>query len=96
MGEAHGIKETKEALHGILALSVVLAGVLKDGAQLSDLSKLFDKMQNDEELKTKLEAAWKDVVLVQQEASDIDLSEGVELLMEAVPYVPKLIEAMKK
>lgn len=91
-----GIKETKEALIGLNELAIVLAELLKDGAQLSDVSALTMKLVSDENFRQKLDAAREGISLVDDEVKDISVMEAIELAKAQFDYVPKLIEAISK
>jgi hypothetical protein len=91
------IKETKEALVGLNEVSLLLAKHLKDGLQLSqDISAVVGELLANPELKDKLAEAAKGIQQVPAELSNLSMSEGVQLVMVQVDYLPKLIEAFKK
>lgn len=94
--EQVGIKETKEAMIGLLKLSAVMAEVLKDGAQLTDAVALFAKFQGDEKFKAALMAAQENVAAVPAELKDLSIMEGVELIQAAFPEIMEILKAMKK
>lgn len=94
--EAYGIKETKELLIGVNELSIVLVGLLKDGAQVSDAAALIEKMKSDPEFMAKLQAAYDKINEVPAEIKDLNLAEGLELVIEQAKFVPKILEAAKK
>jgi hypothetical protein len=96
MEEKVGIKETKEAIVGILELSLILAEVLKDGAQLSDITKFFTILREHPEFKAKLEAAVQGASLIPAECKDIHLKEGIELTGEVLSFIPRLVETLLK
>lgn len=96
MSEAKGIKETKEALVGALAIVKVAAEVLKDGAQLSDLVDGFSKLNSDPEKKALIEQALAGIQELPAEIKDIDLKEGAELAGVLIKELPALIDAFKK
>ena len=91
-----GIKETKEVLVGVNELSVLICALAKDGLQVTDALSLFNAIQSNVELQNKLVAAFQGAGAVPEEVKDIDLNEGVELLLLQVSYVPKILEALKK
>lgn len=91
----HGIKETKEALVGVLEVAVLLTKALKDGIQISDVGVIIDALRHDEEFKAKMAAAVKDISLVKTEMADCSAVEAIELAVAGVAYVPKIIGAMK-
>lgn len=90
-----GIKETKESLVGMLALTQVLAKHFKDGVQTKDFLAIYSDIINDEELKQKLQDAFEGYKLIDDELKSITLSEGVELLVAVVPEIEKLIEELR-
>lgn len=94
--EKKGIKELKDLLLGILVITKVGANVLKDGAQLQDLVDGFSQLNGDPEKKKAIEDALAGIQEVPAEAKDIDLAEGVELLILIAEELPELIEAFKK
>lgn len=91
-----GIKETKELLVALLAITKVSAEVLKDGAQLSDLIDGFSKLNGDPVKKKAIEDALAGIQEVPAEIKDIDLGEGVDLVVLLAKELPGLIEAFKK
>lgn len=94
--QQHGIKETKEAVVGLLTIASLLATHFKKGVKLENAMALFAQLQTDEELKAKIEAAMKDVDKVGSETKELSAKEILEILIEALPEVEKLIEAVKK
>ena len=94
--EQKGIVQTKEALVGLMEISVILAEILKDGAQTSDLITFWQKFQEDVEIKKKLLNAFVDISNVPTEVSDLDVAEVVELVSAMLPYVSKLVLALRK
>ena len=91
-----GIVQTKEALIGIMEISVILAEILKDGAQTSDLITFWQKFQEDVVVKKRLMMAFSDIANVPQEVSDLDVAEVIELVSAMLPYVTKLVTALRK
>ena len=92
-----GIKETKELVIGANELAVLLVERLKDGFQVGeDVSAVIAKLSGDADFKAKMEAAYQGVGQVGAEAKDLDLAEGLELIMVQATYVPKIVAAAKK
>lgn len=91
-----GVVETKELLVGVNELAVELIKHFKDGVQLTDAIAILEAMKSNEDLKAKIEAAYKNIQAVSEEIKDLTLPEGIELIMVQASYVPKLIEAAKK
>lgn len=89
------MKETKEALVGILALAKVIAELAKDGVQVQDAITLFAKLQ-EPELKAKVDAAIVDVQKVQDEVKVASASDYFDLVMIALPELKGLVEVLQK
>lgn len=96
MEEKFGIKETKEAICGILELSLAIAGVLRDGAQVTDLGTLLALFRESSEFKAKLEAAVQGSAKVPAEVSDLHLKEGLELTTEVIAFIPRFVDVFLK
>lgn len=96
MGEVIGIKETKEAIDGFMQMSMVMALILKDGAQLSDIGQVFEKITSDAILRQKMQAALEGIGKVPGEITDISVAEGMELAMQVMAYIPQLIAILGK
>lgn len=93
---SQGIKETKEALKGILILAALLADRFKDGVQTEDAAAIFTKLQLDEEFKKCLVEAYNGAELVPSEVKDIDIAEALDLVKVCIDYVPAIVAALKK
>lgn len=91
-----GIKETKEALIGLNEAGVLMCERFRDGVQGEDFEAFWERMNNDEEFKGKMKAAYENAKAIPAEIKDIDWMEGGELAMVQVSYVPKYIAAFKK
>lgn len=96
MSEQKGIKETKEALEGMI--TIVCAGLrqLKNGFQIADLIEAFKEIEADPVKKAQVDEALKGVQECPSEISDLSWMEGAELGMAAVKRVPDMIDALKK
>lgn len=93
--EKVGIKETKEALVGVLELVLFLSKQLKDGVQYGDFEVLFQKLSNDDVFYSKLKDAYVGFIAVPDEIKDLDLSEIVELGGVVTARIPELMEMLK-
>lgn len=93
---SQGIKETKEALIAVNEIGMKIAGLVKDGAQVSDAIALVALVSSDSDLQSKLLAAFQGAAAIPAEIKDVDVNEGVELVVLQASYVPKFIEALKK
>lgn len=89
------VKETKEALVGVLKLAQLLAASFKDGVQASDFTVVAAKIMADEALKAALMEAYNGADKIPSEVGNMQLGEGVELLQAAIPEVLNLIKALK-
>lgn len=92
----YGIKESKEALEGMMELSICLVEVFKDGLQFSDIMDLWEKLKNDPLVSAKLAAAYEGYQKVPDELNDLNIDESFELGACALQYMPKLIKSFKK
>ena len=90
------VKETKEALVGMLKVAQMLAVVFKDGVQAQDFAVIMTKIMADEALKQAMVEAYNGVDKVGAEMKDLSLAEAFELLQAGMPEVLKLVEALKK
>lgn len=94
--QQYGVKETKELLIAMLAIAGLLAVEFKDGVQVADFNSIMLKVATNTELKTKIEAAYKDMELVKSETKEINFVEALELLKDAGPELLNLIQAIKQ
>lgn len=90
------MKETKELVVGLLALSAMLAEVFKDGVQVADIGAVLAKVQANPELSAKLVAAYQDIELVKAETKEVSAAEVFEIVAAALPELQNLIAAVKK
>jgi hypothetical protein len=93
---ATGIKNLMEVLKMAKKISIFLIKKLKDGIQLQDGVDLATALMLDPEFKACIADAVADFDQVGIEASDIDLSEGLEIAKFGIESVPEYIEALKK
>ena len=96
MADSVGIKESKEAITGMMEVSLVIADVLKDGAQLGDLASVVSRFSIDKELKDEMGVALDNISKVPHEMSDLNLQESLELAMLLISYVPKFVEIFRR
>ncbi len=90
-----GIKETKEALIGINELGLFFVERFKDGRQMGDFIAFWEKLKNDEEFFQIVQEAYRGIHLVPKEADNMNINEGVELVVLQLSYIPKFIEALR-
>ena len=95
MSEALGIKETKEAVQGLLAVSSFLAVRLKDGAGVDDAAALVQKLMMDDEFKKVLEAAVEGAKQIPAEVKDLSLAESLELALVGVGGVKDIVTGLR-
>lgn len=88
---SEGIKETKELVIGALTIGGMVAGKLKDGFQVQDIVDLFTEIMSDPVKKAKLEAAVADANKAPKEVQDINMAEGLELLIAVAQELPNVI-----
>lgn len=89
------MKETKEVVIGLLALTTELAKAFKDGVQVADVGVILAKLQDDQFM-AKLKAAYEDVEKVQDEVKVAGAGEVLEIVAAALPEIKALLEAVKK
>lgn len=82
------IKETKEAVQAISQIALSAIWALKDGAQISDLSVLFENM-------TTIQAAFDDMNKIPGELKDLDRDEIVELSAIGINMVFDILAMLK-
>lgn len=92
MGEAHGIKETKEACEALIKLGTFVAIRAKGGLDMADMTALLEKLK-DEEFMAVVKAGVEGIDKVDDEVKDMNMAEGLEL---AGFVVPKLLSAIQE
>jgi hypothetical protein len=88
-------KELSEAIVGALELAIILTTHLKDGFQFDDLSKLFAQLFNDQEVKSKLDAAFSGYAKISEETKLMEVQDYVAIASIFLNYLPKFIDALK-
>lgn len=88
------IKETKEALIGVMKLSAVLISRFKDGAQLNDFEAIIGKYMTDEVFKKAIVDAYNDANQIPEELKDLDFKESLDLAKTVITELPEVIEAL--
>lgn len=94
-GETMGIKELKEVVVAANEISLFIITRLKDGVGIDDALAAYQKLTQDAEFKKLITDAHDGLSTVGGEIKDIDLAEGLELLMLQAGYVPRYVEALK-
>ena len=86
------VKEMREMIVGVMEMALMMADLFKDGVDAADFMEMFVRLQADE----RFIAAFEGMKEIPAEAKDIDLEEAMELAAVVMPYVPKLVAAMRK
>lgn len=89
------MKETKELVIAFLEIASLLAVEFKDGIQANDFADLYSKISSNEDLKSKLIAAYNDIDKIPAEIKDLTIPESLDLLMAAAPELIGLFKAIK-
>ena len=90
------IKELKEVVVAANEISLFIISRLKDGVGIDDAMAAYQKLTQDAEFKKMIADAHDGLSTVGGEVKDLDLSEGLELIILQAGYVPKFVEALKK
>jgi len=90
--EEIGVKNSKAMLRGGMKMTVMMMKLFKDGMQMQDFVIIITELQKDPDF---IEA-FRDLKEIPAEMRDLSLSEGMELVMEGIPYIPMMIDAMRK
>jgi len=96
MSEKHGIGETKDAFIASNELAIFMVERLKDGADIGDAIALLTKLISDDEFQAVLKKALDGADKVPSELHDLSITEGMELAMMAINYVPRYVAAFQK
>jgi hypothetical protein len=91
-----GVQNVKELAVGLIVIATILAEEFKDGIQATDAVEIFAKVKGNSELQAKILSAYNGIDQVPAEAKDLNLSEGVEIIVALVPEIKKMIEAISK
>lgn|SRR3990167_2076077 len=91
-----GSKEIKEAIIGVNEVSLFLVSKLKDGAQFQDGVDFYNKLTQDNNFKSVVQAAYEGYEKIPAEAKDIDAGEGLEIVSIQLNYLPKYVNAFSK
>lgn len=90
------IKELREVVVAANEISLFIISRLKDGVGIDDAMAAYQKLTQDAEFKKMIADAHDGLSTVGGEVKDLDLSEGLELIILQAGYVPKFVEALKK
>jgi hypothetical protein len=75
------MKETKEAIVGIIALAKEIVELSKDGLQPSDMMVLVSKLAADEIFRTKLLNAVQGLEKIPAELQPLTIEKGIDLVL---------------
>ena len=91
-----GIKETKEVVVAVNELAIILLILILDGLQFfKDIRDLINHIKDNEDFRNKIQDAVDGIKMVPAEVKDIDSTERVELVGVQIPYLPKILAAIK-
>jgi hypothetical protein len=89
-----GVKETKEAIMGLIVLGAFVAERAKDGLKMDDVTAAIAKFMTDAEFKAQLTAAVDGIDKIPAEIKDMNLAEIFELA-QVIPQILDLLSAVK-
>lgn len=92
----HGIAETQEMITGLMEVTLVMIEVFKDGAQVTDIMLLWQKIGNDPQMRKYLAESFEGYKKIPAEIKDIDPAEAVQMVTMMAMYVPRILDALKK
>lgn len=90
-----GVKELSELVEGLMEVSLVLIEVGSDGIQIGDFASLWRRLSDDPRMREKLKEAYEGVGKIEGELRDLDLDEAMGLAVKILPYIPKIVAALK-
>ena len=91
----HGIKETEEALQGILMLGLLFWKTFHDGFQMTDIGTMWDTYRNDQAFCDAMKLAYEGYQKIPDEVRDLQLEEALELSTVMISYLPKYLHLLK-
>lgn len=90
------VKNIKEVVIFANEFALLVCNKLKDGIQVQDGMDIAAALFLDAEIKKLLNDAVSDISLIKEEIKDVDASEGVQLGILQLNYVPKYLNVFKK
>lgn len=93
--QSNGVKETKEALVALNELSIHLISIFKNGLNVGSAVDLWKLFQNDEDLRSKIAAAYDNYAAIPSELEGLDIGGTLELTYTQLSYVPAIAEALR-
>lgn len=92
-----GVKETREALIALIAITGLVVPHLKDGFQAGkDLPAIFADLSASPEIQAKIKAGIADIHLSPAELKGITIPEVIQLISVLYPRILVLIEKISK
>lgn len=86
-----GVKEIKDVLKAVLALSAFIIERAKDGLGVDDALALVAKLQSDAAFASEMKLAFDEIGKVPQELSSLTLAESLDIIVAVVPDVMNLV-----
>jgi hypothetical protein len=93
--EVEGVKETKEALVALNELTLQMIKSFKSGLTLDSFATFWVNLQNDAELKNKLEAAYENYKVIPEELNNLTVLDSMDLLITQLDYFKKIVVTLK-
>ncbi len=90
-----GVKETQEAIEGMLKLGLVLWRQFSDGFQFADIGDLIDHYRQNPEFVQAMEEAFEGHQKIPKEMEDLDTHEVFQLVAVIMQYIPQILEELK-
>lgn len=87
-----GIKETREAIIGVVALGVYIVSRAKDGFNMDDAADFAQKLLLDKEFAEKIQAAVDGIDNVPGEIKDLNFVEVLQL----ASVIPEIVNMLSK
>lgn len=94
--EQMGIKDTKEAIVGVLEIALFIKERIADGLGMDDAMAVWDKVKNDEDFKSKVVAAYEGYANISQESKDYSIEEYLEMTNLLLSYIPRFLKEAPK
>ncbi len=91
-----GMKETKEMVVAINEVILCLLNVFKDGVGVMDFVHLFESIQANDGLRSKLSAAYENYKSIPEEVGHASPSDTFSIVLMQMEYLSKILEALKK
>ena len=90
-----GIEETKEVLVALNELTLAFIQSFKDGVNLESFVHLWELLQKDESLKSKIKEAYENYQLIPFEIAEMNLMDSLNLVGVQLDYFKRIAVALK-